>query len=299
MKFWSLLLLLSLNIFSGSALAQTLETYEPPALFDTKRLPKPEQIHKKPKLPVISRETNIKNDSKRPEIKIKRTESKQIIPPSQETASPALVDTAPMVKPKKKPKAPITAPLTSTTSIKTEVTKPKEQGVVKGPKTMPAVKKQGVAAEVTFETPEDIKPLIQTIEPAQTDIKETAKPLKAVEVSDVDKNKTEWIIEYNGSTVELSTEDKAIILEQIVPLLDIYPDRSLDVISMAKKNSSKGLNADRRLALSRALEVRGFLLDQTIAPNRINVRALGKNNGQPDQSVPTNTDYVQLKINQP
>ncbi len=168
-----------------------------------------------------------------------------------------------------------------------EIKRPEpSKGVVKGPKTMPAVKKHGVEAEVIFEPEDNTAPkMIERIEQEETpEIKPLTidRPQKPVimpasalpEIELLDDGRQKIIMTYQSGTVELGNTHKAIIDRLIIPALDLNRERHLQIQAFASASYDE-MNADRRLSLSRAMKIREYLLKQAISATRIDVRSLG------------------------
>jgi outer membrane protein OmpA-like peptidoglycan-associated protein len=84
-------------------------------------------------------------------------------------------------------------------------------------------------------------------------------------------------------SAELSAEDKQKLLA-LADQLQRDPEIRIQLLAFAA-GDDEAPNAARRLSLSRALAVRGFLVDQGIAAARVQVRALGQSSedGPPDR----------------
>ncbi len=166
------------------------------------------------------------------------------------------------------------------------------EGVVKGPKTMPSNKKQSVDAEVTFKPKEESSSAmldrVQIIDEAP---KESL--ISQEELSKIKKNipLPSVIKQADGSqklallylTTQSDVKEAQInALEQlIIPALTKNSSARLIVEAYASSQDDS-LNSARRLALSRALAIREYLLSQKIDSSRIDVRSLGaQSNIQP------------------
>ena len=148
-------------------------------------------------------------------------------------------------------------------------------GVVTGRKTMPAVKAKYVDKEKTF----------HNSNAPQTDILARVKEnmvSKRVSLSPPhnkparqDFNPAEKpVLFYQPGKTDVSVRQKEFIQHNILTALQVNPDWRLDLIVFASSNKL-GLNSDRRIALSRALSIRSFLMGHGIKPGRIDVKALG------------------------
>ena len=163
------------------------------------------------------------------------------------------------------------------------------QGVVKGPKTMPSVKKQSVDTEVTFEA---LEPPVNMIERVQ---EESAKEEKKVEPVLVAKSNLplpefqkladgnrKLVLLYNEDQSDLENRQLQVLQELIIPQLEENTNSRLLIEAYASPRQSDSISADRRLALSRALAIREYAMGRQIASNRIDVRSLGaQSNIQP------------------
>lgn len=178
-------------------------------------------------------------------------------------------------KPTKKPE----------TVIKTQ----KFDGVVKGPKTMPANKKTPVQTETVYESNDQEKETLleraqdkQLEEVTEEEIKqETAFniPMPAFDIQDDGSKK--MVIFYVQGKSNLEPVQQNILDNAILPALNQDTSSRLLIEAYASPQEDKP-SADRRVALSRALAIRKYLLEQKIPSNRIDVRSLGaQSNAQP------------------
>ncbi len=241
---------LSLSILPFMAKAQNMDDYVPPSLFDSHDVaPEQPKPYKAPKLPGISK----------PAIEIKKVDSKQI--EVTEPAEPVATKAVPP-KPSSKPKKNFAKPLKPRAS----------RGIVKGPKTMPAVKKQGVETEVLFESKTPAKPIINNkIILDEPKPKPVEKPQPTEKPFIEDK---EFIFTYSGNEIDLPDLYDDILSKGVLAQLKYYPSYTIDIVSVAPMEKNVSLSAGRRTALSRALKIREYLLENDINSNRINVRAL-------------------------
>ena len=183
---------------------------------------------------------------------------------------------------------------------------------------MPAAKKEAVEAQETFVEEPAKTPISDMLlrvqqdaatkeeeenqankEPSATDkakaairrmeVKEAPPPN---EVMDDGRQKITLSFDTNQST--LNDEQRAIIDHMILPKLDEAMENTVLVQSYASKLEGV-LNSDRRLALDRAMAIRTYLLEQTIQPHRITVRALG-NDSQNTAQTPDRAElYIKTK----
>lgn len=241
---------------------QTQDSYTPPPLFA-----EPKEIPVRPKadvpsLPPISKKVeSLKEDKK----ENKEVSEKLLVEPRVIKQ----VEESEVAKPAEKPTIPESQ---------------KNQGVVKGPKTMPAVKKQNVETEVTYE--DDKKEdgeILERVQQPKDKIKEIKpKPPVLLDVGDKDIVDFEpFALTFNGNAGKISPNHQNEIQEKLLTYLD---PAKLNVITVEAYASIQGeqMNSDRRIALSRAMSVREFLIDKGIPSTSINVRSLGsQTNKQP------------------
>lgn len=156
------------------------------------------------------------------------------------------------------------------------------EGVVKGPKTMPAVKKRSVEAEVlegpssaTIKT--DMLARVQSKENSSEErvpITQKSKPKQAATLL-----KDRLVLVFQPSEAILSDSKRVMLLEQVVPVLANNANKRLNITAYASPDADN-MNADKRLALSRGLAVRSYLLRHNVSPSQLNVRSLGSDTQQ-------------------
>ena len=164
--------------------------------------------------------------------------------------------------------------------------KPTSQGVVKGPKTMPAYKKQSVETEVLFE-PEIKKSsnLLDRVQKKNTDdeVEITAEPPQEGLTGSFEL--PNFNILPDGSrklNITFAEDQQTLTPEQINALnllikttLNSNKNNHLRLESYASPQD-ESISGDRRIALTRAMAIRKHLLsNKEIEPNRIDVRSLG------------------------
>jgi outer membrane protein OmpA-like peptidoglycan-associated protein len=158
---------------------------------------------------------------------------------------------------------------------------PASRGVVKGPKTMPSAPAKSVESEVLFEAPENTPsplPIPKKVESIPTE-PEDIPPLPAFK--ELSNGALQSILYFVSITEELSANHKATIKHLIIPELKKNDKKRLLIQAYAASQEDV-LSGDRRISLSRALNVRRFLIEQGINPSRLNVRAMGaQTNKQP------------------
>ncbi len=183
-----------------------------------------------------------------------------------------------------------------------------ETGNIKGSKSMPSVKKQAVESEVLFEG-DDEKPHLmerlknQITKPKKSEQVEEAEVIDAIEQEE-EKNQAEIIdlslptisdkaaddalsefetladgrkkivLTYDDKQMDLSQAHKDVINQVILPALDANGEALLKIQAFAAPQDGS-LSADRRIALSRALAIREYLVEQEIISPRIDVRSMG------------------------
>lgn len=182
----------------------------------------------------------------------------------------------------------------------------------KAPKTMPAVPSVAVEKAALPELPptKDSKTTVsqptigermmdaaleKRIESDTDKIKETLNKTPVKKMTEAQpKTKPQG---QNGSLVfsagadTLSNDLKAQIRKSTLPQITKEKTSRIQVLSFAASpDGSEG--SARRVALARALAVRDYLLEQGIAPSRIDVRALASQKGEP---APDRVDIVLLK----
>lgn len=263
-----------ISILPFAAKAQNIENYIPPSLFDSHAVapdqPKP---IKTPKLPKLSK----------PAIEIKKVESKQVeiqkdTKPAKEKVEP------PKPSPKPEPKQNFAKP------IEVDKPKPRSEGIVKGPKTMPAVKKQGVETEILFEPKVKAKPMINN-----DIIVETPKTVPNLKKEPIEKpfiEDKEFVFTYSGNEVDLPDLYNDILSKGVLAQLSYFPNYSIDILSVAPMEKNVSLSAGRRTALTRALKIREYLIENDISSDRIDVRALSA------QDMPERANRIILEINE-
>lgn len=171
------------------------------------------------------------------------------------------------------------------------------EGIVKGPKIMPSNKKQSVDTMETFKNKgTDPSEMMKRVQEEKTISK--PKKIKTDKEIEIIKDKIplpELNIQKDGSRKismlyleeQADIKDAQInILEQVI-IPELKQNNEVRLIIQAYASSpDDSLNSDRRLALTRALAVRDYILSQEIASNRMDVRALGsQTNVQPINRV--------------
>lgn len=213
-------------------------------------------------------------------------------PPLFDSPQTVIKETAPAVSP-----APIKAP---TPTIK-PTSKPKplkkdqippppsaSRGVVKGSITMPSAPAKAVESETLFEPSEESASLFEA-PPTQEEPKtESALSVKPDFIPPLPPFKTlsdgvlQSTLYFVSHTKTLSEANQKTITHLIVPELNKGEANKRILIQAYASPQENVLNGDRRIALSRALNIRKQLIESNIRANRIDVRAIGANtNTQP------------------
>ncbi|HPD82432.1 MAG: OmpA family protein [Alphaproteobacteria bacterium] len=242
--------------------------YVPPPLFAEPRDPPPRPKTPETRMPMLSKEVeNLDSAIDSQELLIKP----RVIP-----AEPA--ETKPVIPPRKETKK---AP--PPTSFAAPSPSDNSKGVVKGPKVMPAVKKQDVDTEILFK---DQNPQTQNIlervqpTPIQTEKQTQEDHERQVEEENGDKPSFDnpemhkMTLTYKNGQSKLSEAYKANLGDSVVPALKNNKNLHIYIESYASPQAGQ-LNGDRRLALSRAMNLRSFLVERGVESERINVRSLG------------------------
>lgn len=169
----------------------------------------------------------------------------------------------------------------------------KHEGYVTGPKTMPAVPTQSVDAVAVFSPEEDqgltILERHQRQEKAKKDeVKKVAEdkaaakklaeeqaaaPPEGYEKTAQDALKK--ILPYEAGAMELAQPDMKAVADGIASELSKRPQWRVQIRSYASGQDGT-LGSDKRIALGRAMSLRKSLLDQGVAPDKIDLRAEGK-----------------------
>jgi len=172
---------------------------------------------------------------------------------------------------------------------------PNYRGVVKGPKTMPSAPAKSVESEVLFEAPKGnntpllyqqpkaqpkivtkapVKPSTKPVAEEPTSVAEKIHPLPAFKTPE--DGVLQSTLYFVSITEELSDTNQKTIKHLIVPELNKNNKKRLLIQAYASSQDNV-LNGDRRISLSRALNIRRFLVENGINPSRLDVRALGAN----------------------
>lgn len=288
-----LFLAIFLIVKPATAQNSNIDGYVPPPLFGASPAPAP-VIESKP---VPEPEPTVQK-IKKEETKKPQPEQKKVVVAPTPKKKPYR---APQVKPvsestelvEEKIKAPV-PPAPKVTSLKkpepppkTE-TRPQTAGVVKGPKTMPSIKKESVDTEVTFETIETELPNImeraqntESEEEVSEEEKLAALPKATIPGFKKLEDGTErMVMYYREAQSDLEPKQHTVLSKGILPRLKESDNRLL--IQAFAMPQETGMSSDRRLSLTRALAIRRYLLENNVSSSRIDVRALGsQSNTQP------------------
>lgn len=105
-----------------------------------------------------------------------------------------------------------------------------------------------------------------------------------------ENSESEYIsVAFKAGNPGLGQEQERSLEDDILPALRNNPQWRLQVQAFASAAGKDGSNGARRASLSRALAVRGWLIDRGIDPARIDVRALG---AQTDRQPQDRVDFV-------
>jgi len=162
------------------------------------------------------------------------------------------------------------------------ITAPKaSQGVVKGPKTMPAVKKQGVEVQALSDESAQIsknQPAQNMFERAQSQASKDNEPITAPALDSFSgKILTAPLVliftPQDDARASLSAQKQELLNNEVIPAL-MKPTRRINITAYAAP-SDDGANDDKRIALARGLIIRGALIEGGVDPSQINVRSMG------------------------
>lgn len=103
------------------------------------------------------------------------------------------------------------------------------------------------------------------------------------------KHELEFIsLSFSAGNTDLDPETRTIIANKVAPLLKSNPLWRLQIQAFASE-AGRDVESARRTSLSRALAIRGHLLEQGVEARRMDVRALGM---QTDREPPDRVDFV-------
>ncbi|MEM9469252.1 MAG: OmpA family protein [Pseudomonadota bacterium] len=263
---------ISLNFPTSLKAQEGISDYVPPPLFGSS-VPQAQPIVPKPEKPIELRRNPNEAQPLKPIVKRPRP---------QQTA----VSTIPV--PKKKPiesKKVKEAEVKKTEPVKvTQKEKPTSEGVVKGPKTMPAVKKKAVDIELLEEEyssnqPEETPELMARFQIEQQK-KQQEQESKQKEKQALEENRPEkslfedrLVLVFDEKEANLSDQKQEVLFDHVVPVLS-KNSQTLNVTAYATPQNGI-LHADKRMSLSRALAIREFLIEQGLKASQINIRAKG------------------------
>jgi len=129
------------------------------------------------------------------------------------------------------------------------------------------------SADDAFNEIEDL--LSEPVDPETIDVPEPAMTMDGTHIAAVDAEMTgdDMRILFDGDSGDLSDADRTLLLG-LAGQLDAEPDQRVQLRAYASSEDASPSDA-RRLALSRALAVRAFLIENDVRSTRIDVRALG------------------------
>ena len=268
-------------VYAQDSAENSLEGYKPPPLFGVPRFPEkdtqPKVVPNKKPAAIQAQQSDNKRPIGAPRISKEIVLDKKAVPlplrrPNKTISKPVVEITEPPVAAK---------PVEELPPVITETAPKKSQGVVKGPKTMPAVKADSVAVEAiegeVNNAPTDMLDRVQKQVDAPKEPLAIDKSIRPYTALDINKP---HIIIFEPEAVVLNAEQFDVINNAVLPTL-VNNNLKLNIISYASP-AGDGFSSDRRFSLSRALAVRGALMDKGFDPSKINVRALGsETNKQP------------------
>lgn len=289
------LFLLVYVVLANTALAQdnNMQGYVPPPLFGAPTPPLEDHIQQPQEIspaPVLTPEAKPET----PEIKFviaPKPKRKPPVPVQEKKITAAETPKAqPELKPEPEPQPEKIEPVkkVETPEIEKVELKPNTEGVVKGPKTMPSVKKENVQTEVTYETKEQSSTDMMERVQKKAQRKELTEEEKLAALpnavmptfKDQKDGTRKMVIYFTESQANLEPRQQTILSKGIIPELKNNKNRLL--VQAYAMPQETGMSADRRLSLSRALAIRRYLLENNISSARIDVRALGsQSNIQP------------------
>ncbi len=271
------------------------------------------QVPQQPKFmqPIVEGKPD-KPEKKTPVVKKpKKPEAVKVEKPEKSETPPTAMTAAPVPVPPKKPMAPVKEatkpeedkPSAPTVKAPAPASKVTSEGVVTGPKTMPAVPTQTVEQQVldltapipgapTPRGPEELPEGETIMERHQHQVQSEQKKDEQVQVdeniaaamannvtpaefeSDKAQKVLKKILPFQPGQIELTEPDLLSIGAGIMKELNKRDHWRIQIRSFASSDG-KGINADKRIALSRAIALRKSLVKQGVRPSRIDVRAEG------------------------
>ncbi len=115
---------------------------------------------------------------------------------------------------------------------------------------------------------------LAALQPAAGNAQTDARPRSSAPATIADAQTALVTLPFTAGEEKLGTEAQKALEQDILPLLRSHPRWRIQIQSYASK-TGEGLQDDRRTALSRALAIRSYLLDNGIEARRMDVRALG------------------------
>jgi len=165
--------------------------------------------------------------------------------------------------------------------VKTVRTKPpKSRGVVKGPKTMPAAPSEAVDIETTYADENKkgavLERHLNQQEDQNQDNKKANPPTsqRKRQLAELQNGNQRLTLPFKSAQTELTTVQNVSLDYNVIGFISENPDWRIQIQSFATPQDT-GISSDRRIALSRALAIRDYLLENKIEPEQIDIRALG------------------------
>ncbi len=122
----------------------------------------------------------------------------------------------------------------------------------------------------------DATAVLKSIETPNAPFKDTDIVLESKRPFEITTPLEQYIrLEFIGGSVDLLPRHEFILEQDIISTLNTKPDLRIEIQSFAT-SADNGQSSARRISLARAVSIRSFLIEQNIAPNRIDIRALGE-----------------------
>ncbi len=242
--------------------------------------PTPPLPVKKPAVPVI--ETAI------PEIEVQTETTPEVAAPIAEP---------PVIEAPERPDIPEPTPVTPAETVSapaplalpeqpTAPEAPEQTGIVTGPKTMPAAPATEVLAapeEILPATPEE--EVIEDGALMERFVEEQPAPEPEITIPEgtvpsgfkatpEGENMHQKLMVFEKGTTDFSAVDITFLREELAPFLKASPDVKIEALGFASPLESEA-NSENRIALSRVMSLRSVLINEGVAPDQLNIRALG------------------------
>lgn len=244
-----------------------------------------------PEKPVISpaapQAPKLVETAKAPLPAIKPQISQAARPQTQAPGAPIVA--APIPPPVEKPQAPvIAAPAAPPEPDAMPAARVTSKGVVTGPKTMPSVPTGDVVAVNTFNedsgTDDGQPTLMERHQAAAQEDEPAPAPAPVAVIQHIAaapaQPSDKLTIPFTRGIAEINDPS----VDGIVSALQSDPAARL-MIEAYGTSVDQGEHSDRRLSLARAMSVRRVIMEEGIAPHRIDIRALGRHvpDGSPER----------------